>query len=113
MLTPVVATEAAATQPSVDYVQYGVSLQVCPVGGGPDSATVYLHAVASEPPDAATTKPPMPGLDAIARWLQSFHSTVVVPLNTPVMLAEATLDPTLNGVAGKELVLILEVDAAK
>jgi hypothetical protein len=93
-----------------ELVQYGVALQVMPVVSG-DSATLDLKGEASEEQKEPTTQPLVNGVDRLNAVVQHFHTTVQVPLNKPVLLEGATVEPSLDQPQGAELYLIVEADA--
>ena len=53
------------------------------------------------------------GIDRLDNDVQRFHTTVQVPLNTPVLVGGTTADPTADQPAGKELYLIIEAETGK
>jgi len=112
-VVPVVAPDVAAMEPTVDYVHYGISLQLTPTVTA-DSATIDLSSIVSEaghPITAASTQPSQPVIDRLNNIVQQFQTTVQLPLNKPVLVAGSTADPSADQTSGKELYLILEADA--
>ncbi len=111
-VTPVVAPQAIAYQPTTENIQYGLSLQVMPAIGS-DSATLDLLSVASDPPTGDNNPTTQPiALDRMNSLVQHFHTTVQVPLNKPVLVGGMTLDPSTAQASGQQLYLIVEADAA-
>jgi hypothetical protein len=108
--TPVVGQATMGYEIKPELVQYGVALQVMPVVSG-DSATLDLKGEASEEQKEPTTQPLVNGVDRLNAVVQHFHTTVQVPLNKPVLLEGATVEPSLDQPQGAELYLIVEADA--
>jgi hypothetical protein len=126
---PVVGTNAAALDPTVETLQAGAVLQfratlrpdanlavldlqstvsqwddgddaaAAPAGG----ATTRPWVTASEQPAAAA---PVDRVEAVA---QQLRTTLEVPLNQPVLVGGMTLDPTTREPDGPQLYLIVEV----
>jgi len=114
-VTPVVASGSVAMSPTVDYVHYGVSLELSATIAT-DSATLDLASIVSEDNAAVpppSTQPALPTIDRLNNVIQRFHTTVQVPLNEPVLVGGTTADPTAEQPAGKELYLIIEADTGK
>jgi hypothetical protein len=70
-----------------------------------------LKGEASEGSGEPATQPSENGVDRLNAVVQHFHTTVQVPLNKPVLLEGATIEPSLDQPQGAELYLIVEADA--
>jgi hypothetical protein len=109
-IEPVVGQGAMGYESKAEIVQYGPALQVMPaVSAG--SATLDLMGEACDGADPAVTLPAEHTVDRINAVVQHFHTTVQLPLNTPVLVERATAEPGMNQPKFDQLCLIVEVDA--
>jgi hypothetical protein len=111
--TPVVGNGVVGYQSSTELVQFGMAFQLMPLYSN-HMATVDILSIASEPqhdmpPPATqpTDPPPVLGLNAI---VQTFHTTLQLPVNKPVLAGGMTFDPTISKPSGPQLYLIIEAD---
>lgn len=124
-LTPIVGDSSVAFDPHVSLVQSGVSLQIAPqLVPGSQTAILDLRSYASEWDD--TTAAPVSGVvatqpvgqaqttSAVDRadiLAQEMKTTLRAPLDKLVVVGGMTLDPAAQEQQGKQLCLIVEVNA--
>jgi hypothetical protein len=114
-LTPVVAPYSVAMDPTVSKIHEGIALEVTPTLAG-DSAIVDLLSIITEPNRSVippTTQSTMQALEHIDSLLQDFRTTVRVPLNKPILIGGSTADPNPDHPAGRQLYLVIQVDAER
>jgi hypothetical protein len=115
--TPVVGNGVVGYQSSTQLVQFGMAFQLTPLYSN-HVATVDILSIASEPrhdTSAPSTQPstdPLPylGLNAI---VQTFHTTLHLPINKPVLAGGMTFEPTISKASGPQLYLIIEADVGE
>jgi hypothetical protein len=112
--TPVVGNGVVGYQYSTQLVQFGMAFQLTPLYSN-HIAEVDILSIASEPQhdtSAPSTQPssdPLPylGLNAI---VQTFHTTLHLPINKPILAGGMTFEPTISKASGPQLYLIIEAD---
>jgi hypothetical protein len=125
-LTPIVATNAVAFDPTIGMAQHGVTLQVMPkLMPSGDAAVLDLHSNVQENTPAADVKPtisttrpmiePQPGLSIqrVDGVSQELHTTVRLPLNKRVLIGGMTLEAGDENTNPRQLYLAVEVDAMR
>jgi hypothetical protein len=118
---PITGDRVLAFDDKYALVHYGLALQVTPTIAV-DSATLDIMSECSEtddaPPHTPTTQRADDGknrshrADLFNAVDQHFHTTVQVPLNTPVLVEGMTANPKVAA-QGEQWYLIVEVDAEK
>jgi hypothetical protein len=127
-LTPIVGTNAVAFDPAVDSVLSGVTLQVTPqLIPGSETAILDVQTTASEAGPAenpiradgiSATEPSVKAqisgaVDRVSMISQEMKTTARVPLRKKVIVGGMTLDPSNAEEAGRQLYLVVEIDAVK
>jgi hypothetical protein len=112
--TPIVGTLSSMDDPDVQSVLSGVTLQVAPLLiPGTDFAVVDVQTAASEwsPGEQGTTRHGT--IDRAAMLCQEMKTTARVPLRKKVIIGGMTLDPSDAEQGGRQLYLVVEIDAPK
>jgi hypothetical protein len=115
--TPVVGNGVVGYQNSTQLVQFGMSLQMkplCDITLGHSSATLDLLCIASEPRGqtaAPTTNPSDVAPQGLNSIVQTFHTTMKLPINKPILAGGMTFEPTITKSIGQQLYVIVEVNA--
>jgi hypothetical protein len=125
-LTPVVGTQAVALDPTVEEVHSGVSVQFCPTLVGNDAAVLDVQSDACEwsvtaepaPPVSKASSPDLPvpqptTIDRVPTLRQEMKTTLRVPLKKKFIVGGMTLDPSDAQQSGRQLYLVVELEAGK
>ena len=128
-LTPVVAQNAVGYQPTIGNATSGVTVQLKPQLVSTDSAVVDLASMVIELGEPLrqlnvtgfsnpTTQPDTtlhigPAIQTVNVVQQEFHTTVRLPLGKKILVGGMTLEPAAKDQAGRQLFLVMEVDAVQ
>ena len=128
-LTPVVANNAVGYQPTISNAQSGVTVQLKPQLVSSGMAVVDLASMVNESGEpvrqlnitgisSPTTQPDTsihtgPAMQAVNVVQQEFHTTVRLPLGKKILVGGMTLEPAAKDQAGRQLFLIVQVDAVQ
>jgi len=128
-VSPVVAQNAVGYQPTIGNAMSGVTVQLKPQLVSADSAVVDLASMVIESGEPQrqlnltgfgdpTTQPGSsvhagPAVQAVNVVQQEFHTTVRLPLGKKILVGGMTLEPAAKDQAGRQLFLIMQVDAVQ